>query len=184
MTTADLSPSQVKDLMRLAAAVLSPWRDNGEFEDLLGEAYLGMWQEVRKLPAGSPWSMVKGYARTGAKWEALHYLRSRRTGRITGRPHFLKGLPEVPVLSLEEWCEGDGWDGGLPAAFDRVLGAQLWKWLLAHSPPREREAVLGYFVAGLKTPALGRAMGCRANCAANYIQRALSRCKKELARCD
>lgn len=74
---ADFTPAEVEELCYMARWAVRQYRGNTQWDDLLAEAYVGMWRAVVRARATGKCS-VSTAAVYGARWAALDFLRSPR----------------------------------------------------------------------------------------------------------
>ena len=102
----ELQQTEVESLLFLVRWHLRDYRGHPQWEDLLAEAYLGMWQAINEVGKNGKCKLTTAATR-GAKWGALDFLRSsrndhRKTKRIRGQT-----VPYLRPVSLSlGWGQG------------------------------------------------------------------------------
>jgi RNA polymerase sigma factor (sigma-70 family) len=182
-----LTPEQLADLMERVKRCLRRYQDHPEFDDLLAEGYLQMWQALRSTRIADLRSL-SGLAVRAARNGAGMWMSSTKSG-CRRRNHEGKPLPFVESLErlMDEARESPERARRLPiqpdfapALVERLYALWLWERGAEELLGVEREIVARTVLAGEEPAEVGAAFGLSQSRVYQIRQTALNRFRRQL----
>lgn len=183
-----LTEPQIADLMRRVERSLWRYRDHPEFEDMVGEGYLQMWQALRSVKAAELRGSLSGLAVRAARNGAGMWMSSTKSG-CRRRNHEGKPLPFVESLEklMDEARESPAQARRLPiepdfapALVERLYALWLWQQGAGALLDLERVVVARTVLLGEEPAEVGAEFGLSQSRVYQIRQQALNRLRRQI----
>lgn len=102
----ELPDTEVEKLCYLVRWTLRRFKSHPQWDDILAEAYSGMWRAVQEVQLSGRCKLTTAATR-GALWSALDFLRSDRNEHRTLARRHSRYVQVLRPLSLDEICVSD-----------------------------------------------------------------------------